>query len=275
MKGKAHCPHCKHNVVVEVPDGAGGEQIVACPQCGMQFKVNVDEPYSWEDEAPLIHPAVHLKSRSMKPSVAGLLLIIIFLLGIVISGVLFFSLDVVGDIHMESQFRGTVVDEDGKAVAGVTVTVIDHPELIAVTDAEGRFSFPNITSGQQELQFTSDGYKTLIAKVFIFPWNVSILREQFVLETGEGTEQYKSLAIRVLEMGPLLAAVVAALSIVVLVGGIMALLRRHFMVAVVGAVCGIVAGFFSIIGIPLGIVALILLLLSREEFQGEPVEMRY
>ncbi|MDD5778444.1 MAG: hypothetical protein PHU95_03235, partial [Candidatus Thermoplasmatota archaeon] len=95
------------------------------------------------------------------------------------------------------------------------------------------------------------------------------------LEAGQGTEQYKSLAIRIFEMGPLLAAVLATLSTVALVGGIMALLRRHFIVALVGGVCGIVAGFFSIVGIPLGIVAIILLLLSREEFQGEPVEMRY
>jgi len=275
MKGKAHCPHCKHKVVVEVPDEAHGEQIVACPQCGVQFKVNVDEPYSWEEDAPLIHPSVRLKNRSMKPPVAGLLLIIIFLLGVVISGVLFFSLDVVGSVHMESQFQGTVVDEEGTALAGVTVTVTDHPELMAVTDAEGRFSFPNITSGRQELQFMEDGYKTLKAKVFVFPWNVSIAQERFVLEAGQGTEQYKSLAIRIFEMGPLLAAVLATLSTVALVGGIMALLRRHFIVALVGGVCGIVAGFFSIVGIPLGIVAIILLLLSREEFQGEPVEMRY
>ena len=46
----------------------------------------------------------------------------------------------------------------------------------------------------------------------------------------------------------------------------LALLRKYFVFAVVGAVCGIIAGFFSIVGIPLGIIALVLLLISKEEF---------
>jgi len=275
MKGKAKCPHCKQKVVVEVPLETTGTEVVTCPNCDMQFKVNVDEPYSWEEDAPLIHPSMHIKPKSMKIPIASLLLIIVFLLGIVISGALFFSMDIIEDADRSSQYNGKVVDTNGDSLAGVDVSVIDHPEWTTITDDNGKFSFSNITSGKRTLQFMLDGYITLEAEVFVLPWDVSIPQEQFTMKNGSGANEDKTLIVRVLELGPILAGVVIILSAIALAGAIMALMRIHFPIVVLGAVCGIVAGFFSIIGIPLGIVALILILLAKEEFQGTPTEMKY
>jgi len=275
MKGKAKCPHCKQKVVVEVPLETTGTEVVTCPNCDMQFKVNVDEPYSGEEDAPLIHPSMHIKPKSMKIPIASLLLIIVFLLGIVISGALFFSMDIIEDADRSSQYNGKVVDTNGDSLAGVDVSVIDHPEWTTITDDNGKFSFSNITSGKRTLQFMLDGYITLEAEVFVLPWDVSIPQEQFTMKNGSGANEDKTLIVRVLELGPILAGVVIILSAIALAGAIMALMRIHFPIVVLGAVCGIVAGFFSIIGIPLGIVALILILLAKEEFQGTPTEMKY
>jgi len=275
MKGKAKCPHCKQKVVVEVPLETTGTEVVTCPNCDMQFKVNVDEPYSWEEDAPLIHPSMHIKPKSMKIPIASLLLIIVFLLGIVISGALFFSMDIIEDADRSSQYNGKVVDTNGDSLAGVDVSVIDHPEWTTITDDNGKFSFSNITSGKRTLQFMLDGYITLEAEVFVLPWDVSIPQEQFTMKNGSGANEDKTLIVRVLELGPILAGVVIILSAIALAGAIMALMRIHFPIVVLGAVWGIVAGFFSIIGIPLGIVALILILLAKEEFQGTPTEMKY
>ncbi|MFO8133847.1 MAG: carboxypeptidase-like regulatory domain-containing protein [Thermoplasmatota archaeon] len=265
MKGKARCPHCRQNVVVEVPDGASGEQVTTCPQCGMEFRVNVDEQYSWEAETPPIHPSVHLDKHSWKPVVAGVILIVICLLGMMIAGALLFSLDTLTDTGMASTYTGTVVDEEGSKLAGVNVTVEDTG-MTATTDGAGAFTLSNISGGKHTLVFTSAGYKTLRAEVFVLPWDITLPAQDFTMEQGTGSTSQRGLMLVVLDLAPVLAVGILALSIVALVGGILALLRKHFVIAVVGAVCGIIAGFFSIVGIPLGIVALVLLLISREEF---------
>ena len=241
----------------------------------MSFKVNVDEPYSWEEDAPLIHPSMHVKPKSMKIPIAGLLLIIVFLLGIIISGALFFSMDIIEDADISSQYSGKVVDTDDNGLAGVAVSVLGHPEWTTSTDDTGKFSFSNITSGKRTIQFMLDGYKTLEAEVFVFPWEVSMPKEQFTMKSGSGVNEHKTLLVQVLELGPILAFIIISLSVVALVSAILALMRIYFPIVVIGAVCGIVAGFFSIIGIPLGVVALILILLAKEEFKSAPTEIKY
>ncbi len=275
MKGKARCPHCRESVVVEVPDGATGEQVVTCPNCGMKFRVNVNEKYSWEEEAPMIHPSVHLKPKSMKPVIAGILLVIIFLSGIGISGILLFSFDTLGKMDTPSEFRGRVVDEGGHPLEGIKVEVIGHPGSDAVTDKNGYFILKNITSGEQELYITAEGYKNLTAKVFVLPMNITIPYEKFVMERGSGEIEQKGLLMRVLELGPLLAASLTVLSIVALVGGIMAIIRKYFIIGVIGAVVGTIAGLFTIIGFVLGIIALALIIVSKDEFESKPKEVKY
>ncbi|MEA2054891.1 MAG: carboxypeptidase-like regulatory domain-containing protein [Candidatus Thermoplasmatota archaeon] len=275
MKGKARCPHCEKSVVVEVPDDATGEQVTTCPNCNMKFKVNVDEKYSWEEETPAIHPSMHLNERSMKPIIAGILLVLIFLSGIAISSALLFSFDNISSVNVPSEFGGTVVSEEGTAIEGVNVSVVGQPGLHAVTDNDGKFLIKNITSGKQKLRFTCEEYKSLTAKVFVLPWNITFPYEKFVMKEGSGEIEQKSLAIKVLEFGPTLSVFIIALSVAALVGGVMAIARKHFVIAFIGAVLGTIAGIFSIIGIILGIVALVLLILSKEEFETGPREVKY
>ncbi len=267
MKGKARCPHCRENVIVEVPEGASGEQVVTCPQCGMDFRVNVSERYSWEEETPPIHPSVHPDKRSLKPAMAGALLIVIFLLGTIMAGALLFSMDTVTDTGMTGSYSGTVVGEDGTGLAGVNVSV-EGESLTAATDASGGFTLSNVSGGKHTLVFSKQGYKTLRAEVFVLPFDIAVPTKDFSMEPGPETEStsQQGMIVTVLELAPVLAGGILALSIVALIGGILAILRKYFVVAVVGAVCGTIAGFFSIVGIPLGIIALVLLLISKEEF---------
>ena len=275
MKGKARCPHCKESVIVEVPDGATGEQIVTCPNCGMKFRVDVNEKYSWEEEAPIIHPAVHIKPKSMKPVIAGILLIIIFISGIAMSGVLLLSFDSLNKVSMPSEFKGKVVDESGKALEGIQIEVAGHPELNTTTDEKGYFIIKNITSGKQELHLTGEGYKSLNAEIFVLPWNITIYSEKFVMKEGNGEIEQKSLIIKLFEFGPLLSSIIIVLSVGALIGGILAITRKYFVIAMIGTVIGIIAGFFTLIGIVLGLAALILLLISKDEFESKPKEVKY
>ncbi len=275
MKGKAHCPHCKESVVVEVPDYVTGEQVATCPNCGMKFKVNVDEKYSWEDEAPMIHPSMHLRTKSIKPVIAGILLVMVFLSGIMVSGVLLFSFDSLNSINTPSEFVGTVVNGRGDGIEGINISVTGHPGLHAVTDSNGKFIIKDITSGKQKLYLTGEGYNSLTAEVFVLPWNITFPYEKFKMTAGNGETKQKSTLIKVLEFGPILSALIILFSTVALVGGIMAIMRKHYTIVFIGAIFGIISGIFTIIGIILGIIALVLLLLSKEEFEAKPKEVKY
>ena len=273
MQGKTKCPHCKEKVIVEVPDGSTGEQITQCPNCGAQFKVNVDEKYSWEEKTPIVPPSLHLKPRSSKPMIVGILLIIIFILGTITSTAIFFAFDFMEDANIKGTFEGEVVDVYGNPLEGVTVSVLNNPEVYDVTDARGKFSLSNITSGKQIIQLTKEGYKTLIVEVFVLPWSIQI--EKFVMKEGSGEVSEESLIIKIFNFAPLLSSIIFISSIIAATGGIVALMRKYFFLAIIGSIFGIIAGFFTLIGIPLGIAALILLLLSKEEFEVKPKEVKY
>ncbi len=272
MKGKARCPYCKKSVIIDVPDGSSGEQVTTCPNCGMKFKVNVDgEKYSWENEAPMIHPSMHLKTKSMKPVIAGILLIVTLLLGMVLSAVFFSGVSIIESAHINCTFNGTVVDDNGNPLEGVTVSVINHPEISNVTTKDnGKFSLSNITAGKQTLQLTKEGYKTTNIKVIVLPQNIE--SENFVMKEGSGEISTESLLAKIfIDYAPWISSIILVMSIISGIGGVASLIRKYFPITIIGSV----AGFFTIIGIPLGIIAIVLLLLSKDEFESKPREMKY
>jgi len=75
-----------------------------------------------------------------------------------------------------------------------------------------------------------------------------------------------------------LASFIIVLNTVAVVGGALALAGRAWVVAMVGAVLGTLGGFYPGVGSVLGLIAIILLALSRDEFHGErgmPVPQPY
>ncbi|HEV7239008.1 MAG TPA: carboxypeptidase-like regulatory domain-containing protein [Thermoanaerobaculia bacterium] len=58
---------------------------------------------------------------------------------------------------------GTVVDDQGSALPGVTVTLTgaDAPPQIQVTDAEGRFRFMELPAGTYDLRAQLEGFSTV------------------------------------------------------------------------------------------------------------------
>lgn len=273
MRGKTKCPHCDEKVIVEVPDGATGEQITQCTNCGAEFKVNVDEKYSWEEKTPIVLPSLHLKPRSSKPTIVGILLLIIGILGIIVSAALIFAFDIMENAHIKGTFEGEVIDVHGDPLEGVTVSVHNHPEITDMTDSNGKFSLPNITSGKQVLHLTKAGYKAVNIELIALPWNIQL--EKIVMKEGVGETSEESVLIQLLHFAPLLSGILLISSIITLIGGVAALMKKHLLLALLGCIFGIIAGFFTLLGIPLAIAALILLLLSREEFEARPKEVKY
>lgn len=79
--------------------------------------------------------------------VCGLFLVIVFGIGVAQSQ------PVTGDLY------GTVSDNQGQVLPGVTVSLSNHE--IQVTNAEGRFRFLNLAPGDYELTAELEGFTTV------------------------------------------------------------------------------------------------------------------
>jgi len=282
MQGKTRCPYCDKNVIVEVPDDAKGIQNTKCPNCGMNIKVNVDteEKYNWEKESP-IHPYVR-RIASSKPSIAGVLLIIIFLLGVMLgTSALFFS-KIVSEGY--GTYEAKVVDENGAPLHGVKVYLVDENlTLIAETNESGFFSI-EMAAGKHFIELHKENYITLKAEILVFPSNSKVFTDGFIMKKGEGKEAVKSPLAMTADLAPIVALLIMVIFLIPLIGGVFCFFRKHILLGIIGAVFGIL--IFSIllaisilflamlnlvffIGSILSIVALALLILSRKEFGRE------
>lgn len=269
MKGKTKCPYCGKYVIIEVPDGATGLQTVTCPNCGMKIKVNVEEhealnlPSTTENESP-IHPTIRKIKPSSKPMLAGALLLTVFLLGVVMGGVILTHENILS--HGFGDYTAKVIDNDGHAIEGVVVTIED--ENISVTsDENGEFFFENISAGKHVIDLKKEGYASIKAEIFVLPIKYPI-KSKFVMEKGEGTENEKGIILRAINALPIISTAIIIISFLPLIGAIFCFMRKYFFMAIISSIIGIFSiGFF--IGSILSIVALIILLLSRNEFEGE------
>jgi len=262
MQGKTKCPYCGKNVVVEVPDGVAGIQKTKCPNCGMIMKVEVT-PKEESVEGPL-HPLVRQKPSS-KPLIAGVLLIIVFLLGILMGASLLFSENEA--LRGLGSYRGIVVGEDKQPLEGVSIYLIeDSKRKVAETNKDGYFSIENLSAGKHRILVEKEGYISKNVTIGVFPFK-SIFREKITLMKGSGIKNEKALSAWFFDILPIFSAAIILLSIPPLIGAIFCFLKKYAVVAIIGAVFGIFSIGF-IIGSILSIVALILILLSKEDFKA-------
>ncbi len=261
MKGRTRCPYCRKNVVVEVADGIEGIQKTTCPNCNMNIKVDItaEEPPAESPIHPLVEP-----HPSRKLLVAGVLLMVAGLLGLAMGA----SFLIVEDTLLggSGTYEGTVVDENGNAVVNAIISLADEepPQVMTGTDEEGHFSFTT-TTGVHTITISHDDYATKRVRVGVFPFD-PMVAEQFVLEKNGEVHEEKTVTARIFELLPLIFSVFVVLSIPPLVGAICCMMKKYMAVAVVGAVCGILAmGFLA--GSLLSLVALILIIMARDEFR--------
>jgi hypothetical protein len=87
---------------------------------------------------------------------------------------------------------GTVVDAQGGALPGVTVTLTSRTQgnvLTAATDGEGRFVFPIVRPDAYTLQFTLEGFKTLERSNLVVNANDKLTTGTLTMEVGQITEE--------------------------------------------------------------------------------------
>ncbi len=263
MKGKTRCPYCGEYVIVEVPDGATGVQTATCPNCGMKIKVDVSGERKETGEMQVIHPTVQKIKPTSRLAVAGALLLVVFVLGAAMGGLLLSGESAL--YHGTGEYRGKVVDEDGVAIQNARVYLDGN--FTGVTDEEGIFILKNVSAGKHLLEIEKEGYKKIEAKIFVFPTRIAIT-SKFVLKNGSGIEKESDLQSTFIELIPVIATAIIIISFLPLIGAIFCFLKKGFVIALIASIFGIFSiGFF--IGSVLSIIALIIILLSKNEFMGE------
>ncbi len=265
MQGRTRCPYCNKNVVVEVPDGATGIQHTVCPNCGMHIKVEIPVERREEKKESPIHPLVK-HTPSSKPAIAGIFLIIVFLLGIIMGALLLLSENEM--LKGNGIYEGMVTDEEHNAIEGAEIYLIDEGVKIKVTETggDGYFSIKNLSAGKHRILLEKNGYISKNVSIGVFPTTKSIFRERFIMKKGEGMERERSITAFVIDFLPMLSLAIIIVSIPALIGGVFCFMRRYELIAIIGAIFGIFSIGF-LIGSILSIVALVLILISREEFR--------
>ncbi len=259
MRGKTRCPYCNKQVIVEVPDGAVGLQKTKCPNCGMNIVVDVKGKEEKKEESFVIHPLVK-KEKTSKPMIAGTLLVIVFVTGILLGSFILLSQESIFKGYGE--YKAKVFDEEGKPLQGVKA-YLDNKTV--VSDKEGIIHFSNVSAGKHILWLYKEGYKSMKIKVLVLPWR-NFLTDKFKMEKGNGTIERKSFLYTASLFLPYLAFGIIIVSIPALIGAIFCFLRKQALIALICSIFGIfsIGPFF--IGSILSIVALALIVLSRDEF---------
>lgn len=224
--------------------------------------------------------------RSSKPAIAGALLIIVGILGILTSIIFMIGGSFVGGMgsgfdfgggDAEGDVFGQITLIDGTPVENATVSIVGEP-ISTQTDVDGNYILYNVPSGDQEIKVEKEGYNTIIYKTFVNPenpWDGSDAENRCNFEIEPGTE--------VEEMGmhtpwhmiggimAVCAVLIIIFSIWTLLGGIYAIQRKSFAIALSGSVLGIFTIGF-LVGSLLAFVAIFILVLARDEFKFERQE---
>lgn len=199
-------------------------------------------------------------------TIAGILLIIVFLLGIFTAVLYSVFISAVFPLESNGKFTlsGQVIDKaTGRAIEGANVTLVGEKESTR-TLKNGWFYFSELPEGDYEIKVSKEGYSTVTKKITL---RESAKVVTFRLEKGgeDRTVDERSNGNGVSNICP---AIVIAFSIIALIGGISALQKINFRLAVVGGVFGTFS-FGLIIGSLLSVIALILILTSKKSFSSK------
>jgi len=240
-------------------------------------------------------------NKSSKPIIAGSLLFIVGIIGIIFSGIVIgggLMMDTLEDIPFQgfsiTSMEGTIIDSSGNAVSDVTITIVDS-HLETRTDENGSYRIQGIPSGYHQIRIKKNGYNTLIYNTYIISGddfsgfmadNEQIKNDPLINEDGtydfqisQGNETYEYGSetpphqLFFEKFGGWISGfgvITLFCSILSIIGGYFSLMRKNHIFVILCSIAAIFSfGFF--IGSLLAIIALIIVILSSNEFEEKTV----
>jgi hypothetical protein len=234
-------------------------------------------------------------NRSSKPMVAGSLLLIIGIIGIIFSSIVIgggLIMDTLEDIPFQgysvTSIDGTIVDSTGIALANVSIQIADS-HLAAVSDGNGSYQLKGISSGYHQIILEKEGYNTLVYYTYIVQGDefdgfaqqpssddpLSILDSTYDFQMSKGSETFEygsptpphqQLFEKFGGWISGIGVITMICSIVALIGGYFSIQRKRYVFVLISSIVAIFSfGFF--IGSMLAIIALIVVIISSKEFE--------
>ena len=272
MKGRILCPECSHEFIAEAEPGVHEIQ-VQCPRCNHPFQVKVgshcdpseeqspDECYWEEHGEPRKTSLSSMKPRTDKPMISSILLIIVVIIGfgsaVAPEGFLVSPLSLLSTVGISESAEIRVIDIQGQPVPDASIITPDGATY--EFNSSGIVSIPDISLGRQTLTMLWD-IKTKSVEIFVFPFTFSSY--EIVVEDVPASATVTD------AQGDLswCSGILIILSVITFLGAISSMRRRHSDVALVCSIIGIFTIGFFFIGSILAIIAFILILYSKEEF---------
>jgi len=255
-------------------------------------------PYGgWYAPPPQAYSPAPPPRRSGKPKIVGMLLIFSGVLSIIMGTFLgAMMINVVpwmtewsNNTSGSGEIEGQVIYLNATPAVGANVTVVDL-NLMASTNETGHYRILNVDNGWHDLKIEMPGYKTLLKSVYVTTMNMAgssasgisqgVTKADFQLQPGSGEQRIGEARTPGSKTGPMdenaqsliqsMGAVCMVLGVVLgsfaILGGYFAFRTEKLGIVALGTLCGLLSFGFAI-GSVLAIIALILLLLSTDEFE--------
>ena len=243
-------------------------------------------------------PSNKRKYISRKPVVAGTLLIIVGIFGIIFSSMIIgggLLIDDIDDLIFEgmsiTSIEGKITDESGNPLDGAKITIMES-HLSATTDEYGNYTINGIPMRYHQIKIEKEGFNTVIYNTFIIRhdevensnnqkndlkvyFNTSTDDFDFQMSEGSDTYTYGSTRSPINQFMDKFGGWIAGFGVITLIcsvlsviGGYFSIRRKNYAIALLCSIAAIFSfGFF--IGSMLAIIALIILILASDEFNSK------
>jgi len=278
----AHFHHGRH-----VPPGSYAPAGGPPPQGGYHQPPPGGHPPHYYPQPPFYpyYPDPHRgKRHSTRVDLAGGMLIFAGILGILMALMILVLSVVVQSGGIERfaasetiTIEGSIIDENtGLPIPGANIT-IEGTARTATTNATGGFRLPAVSAGEVVIIIENDGYTT--KRMVTYGWRLAA-GEEILLSPGNGevtVDQREDIEVFIEFIATAAGIIVPMffmLSLITIAGGVAALRRGSYPLAVIGSITGIFAIGLGL-GILLSLVALIILLVSGDDFRRAGPHERY
>jgi len=269
MKGRTACPKCKHEFVLDLPEGHK-EHDVVCPKCKNKFTIQTKPSdskskveFSWEEHGePRKTILSAIKPKTSKPKIVAVILVAVFVIGISTAAFadtfIETSMGVFSTLGVTGEAELLVTDLSNDSLSDVSIEINDV--VSGSTDENGFYSAENVPLGVQTVELSLEDYKKVTYEILVLPFITS--HNEIKMEGGAGAKKFTFNSIGC-------SIIIGILSVFALLAAIVCFKRRNFDVAVAGSVLGVFSLGFFLIGSILSIIALIIIIMCREEFKDE------
>ena len=267
LKGRTTCPKCKKEFILDLPKDEKKHEVV-CPKCKHKYfvvpkcdKKYYDEECSWEEHGePRKTVLSSIKPKTNRPTIAAILLICVFSIGIATTvfseTFIETSLDVASGTGLTGTVEIYITNQSNYSLTDVVVTI--NNEVIEHKN-EGYYYKEKVELGLQTIELRKEDYKTQKIEIFVTPFFNSVIKIE--MEEGVGSVEDK-------EFDTIGCSIILAIfSAFALFAMLACIKRQHIDVALAGSFFSIFSFGFFLISSILSIIALIIIYKSRDEFR--------